>query len=235
MSGARINARRLAARPDRTWPQGRRRERAVAGRNSAYARTVDSPGPAEEMRNALRAEGRARRRAVAGAERSVAEERLVGHLGSLALAANACVGVYVSDDGEPSLDALVSVLRGRGHRVALPVPTAGSDDFTMEFRPWLEADELVAGRFGIPCPPARASIVPGVVLVPLVRFDATGNRMGRGAGFYDRWLSRHDANAIGTAFECQRAGALEAQPHDVAMQAIVTELGIRFIRPTGMP
>lgn len=195
---------------------------------------VGAPGSADDVRAALRAEGRAARRAIEGTARTAAEAKLAGHLASLALAPGACAGVYVSDDGEPSLESLVTMLRKRGHRVALPVPGANVDDATMEFRPWLEGDELVAGRFGIPHPPNRAAVVPSLLFVPLVRFDAAGNRMGRGAGFYDRWLHEHEAIAIGTAFEVQRAIGLEPQPHDVAMHAVVTELGIRFVQPTGV-
>jgi len=170
---------------------------------------------------------------VQGTARTTAEARLAGHLAALVLPTSGCVGVYVSDDGEPNLGPFVAALRTQGHDVALPVPAAGADDFTMEFRPWVDGDELVSGRFGIPCPPERAAVVPDLLLVPLVRFDAAGNRMGRGAGFYDRWLHQHGATAIGTAFEAQRAELLEPQPHDVAMRAVVTELGIRFVRPTG--
>lgn len=181
----------------------------------------------------LRSAGRRARRSLPDHQRSFAEAALGAHLASLALPARCLVGVYVSDDGEPSLAGTVERLRRNDHSVALPVPAADSEDFSMEFQPWLPDDELVPGRFSIPCPPVRRAVVPDVVLVPLVRFDAAGNRMGRGAGFYDRWLARHDAIAIGTAFEVQRADALTPQPHDVAMQAIVTELGIRFVRPTG--
>ena len=181
----------------------------------------------------LRADGRASRRAVVGAERARAERALGSHLASLAIPADSLIGVYVSDDGEPSLDSAVAAFRAQGHSVALPVPANDADDFTMEFRVWEADDTLVDGRFGIPCPPERQTVVPSIVLVPLVRFDAAGNRMGRGAGFYDRWLGRHGAHAIGTAFEVQHCDALLAQPHDVPMHAIVTELGIRFVRPIG--
>lgn len=195
---------------------------------------MSGPRSADDVRSALRSEGRAARRALQGTERTTAEVLLAAHLASLVLAPGACIGVYVSDDGEPNLEPFVAVLRSRGHGVALPVPAADDEDFTMEFRLWLEGDELESGRFGIPCPPERAAVLPDLLLVPLVRFDADGNRMGRGAGFYDRWLHQHGATAIGTAFEVQRADLLEPQPHDVAMRAVITELGIRFVRPTGV-
>ncbi len=194
---------------------------------------VGAPRSTEQDRGALRSAGRQARRSLTGLARSGAEAALAAHLASVAMPSRCCVGVYVSDDGEPNLAVTVDRLRSRGHSLALPVPAADTDDFSMEFQPWLAEDQLAPGRFAIPCPPQRAPVVPDVVLVPLVRFDAAGNRMGRGAGFYDRWLARHHAVAIGTAFEVQRADGLTPQPHDVAMRAIVTELGIRFVRPTG--
>lgn len=139
----------------------------------------------------------------------------------------------MADDGEPDLSPFVEALWAAGHSVALPVPAPGHDDFTMEFQPWRPPDSLAPGRFDIPCPPERDSVVPDVLVVPLVRFDAAGNRMGRGAGFYDRWLAEHpDCIPIGVAFEVQRAVALDPKPHDVPMRAMVTELGIRWFRPT---
>lgn len=109
----------------------------------------------------------------------------------------------------------------------------------MQFQPWHDDDALAPGRFDILCPPEREPIEPDVVMVPLVRFDPAGNRMGRGAGFYDRYLGTRDhlsagsVMTFGVAFEAQRADALPIQAHDVPLGAIVTELGIRWSLPTG--
>lgn len=193
--------------------------------------TAEGVGSSEP--NELRRAGRQARRSISGPTRSNAERRLASHLRSLQLPVSASVGVYIADDGEPDLADFVAALRSGGNDLALPVPADDAGDFTMVFRPWEADDELTPGRFGIPCPPSRPPVEPDVVVVPLVRFDASLNRMGRGAGFYDRWLHGRRVVPIGTAFEVQRAPHLKPEPHDVAMAAIVTELGIRFAMPTG--
>ena len=59
-------------------------------------------------------------------------------------------------------------------------------------------------------------------------FDAHGNRIGRGGGFFDRYLARAASCAIGVAFEVQRFTAIPVEPHDVALPVIVTDLGVRW-------
>ena len=100
----------------------------------------------------------------------------------------------------------------------------------MHFRRWKHGDTLEPGRYGIPCPPDRPGreVVPDVVIVPLVRFDRSGNRLGRGGGYYDRWLVRNPCISIGVAFEAQRACEVPTRDHDVALDIVVTELGVRF-------
>ena len=65
--------------------------------------------------------------------------------------------------------------------------------------------------------------------------------MGRGAGFYDRYLSGSAAHTVGVAFEAQRCSDVGARDHDVRLETIVTDLGVRFVTinsaplaPTGM-
>jgi len=196
-------------------------------------------------RAALRREGRKARRSLTVAERTAAERRLTSHLAAVTLTQRATVGAYLSDDGEPSIDETVARLRRGGHEIALPVPES---DNTMNFRLWSADDELIAGRFGIEVPPNNRSAgagasnrVPEVLMVPVVGFDHDGNRLGRGAGFYDRYLAHNRTLAgtkplaIGVAFESQRVGAIPAQPYDELLDLVVTELGIRWIRPKGTP
>lgn len=179
----------------------------------------------------LRSQGRDLRRGVAGDTRVDAEARLVGHLRSLASPNSAVVGAYVADDGEPDLAPWIDRLRADGATVALPV--VGTDrDATMTFRPWPAGRALEPGRWGIRVPAgAGRAVVPDIVVVPIVRFDRHGDRLGRGAGCYDRWLAAHDAAiTVGVAFECQRVERLPVEPHDVPLDVIVTELGVRFPR-----
>jgi 5-formyltetrahydrofolate cyclo-ligase len=66
-----------------------------------------------------------------------------------------------------------------------------------------------------------------LVLVPGLAFDATGARLGRGKGFYDRWLAANPAvQSLGICFKCQVLKHLPFESHDARVDAIVTEDGI---------
>ena len=88
------------------------------------------------------------------------------------------------------------------------------------------ARELVPGTFGIPeprdCPVADPDTIE-FVLVPGRAFDRQGNRLGRGGGYYDRFLARIDAVRCGCVFAAQVLDAVPVEPHDVPLRIIVTE------------
>lgn len=62
-----------------------------------------------------------------------------------------------------------------------------------------------------------------VIVVPGVAFDRRGMRLGRGKGFYDRLLQTTNATKIGVGYEFQLVDELPSEPHDVAMDIIMTE------------
>jgi len=75
-----------------------------------------------------------------------------------------------------------------------------------------------------------------LVLMPLVGMDNAGNRLGNGAGYYDRWLAfrlgrRGTPLLVGLAFECQRQAFIEPQAHDVPLDAVITENGLQLFAP----
>lgn len=92
---------------------------------------------------------------------------------------------------------------------------------------------IVTGRHGLREPAQGTVIDPtdlGVVIVPGLAFDEAGNRLGRGGGFYDRFLATTPAFRIGVCFEVQLVPSVPAGPLDVPMDAVVTER--RVIRPS---
>ena len=136
-------------------------------------------------RSEVRRQGRTARLSLVGSARSDAMNALIGHLKQMHLVAHApSVGVVVADDGEPDLAELMQWLWARGTVVALPVLLDDADDYSMRFVPVLAEDALSPGRFGIPLPPPRYAVEPDLLLVPFVGFDAAGNRVGRGGGFF---------------------------------------------------
>ena len=63
-----------------------------------------------------------------------------------------------------------------------------------------------------------------LVIVPLVAFDENGNRIGHGGGYYDRFLKKYPrAKKIGLAYELQKIDEVPAEPHDVPLDAVITE------------
>ncbi len=108
-------------------------------------------------------------------------------------------------------------------RVLLP-SVKGKD---LELHRYAAGDSLRAGTFGIRESTGEvftdyASI--DLAVIPGVAFDADGNRLGRGGGFYDRLLARlrhYDIYKIGVCFDFQRVAHVPAEPHDIPMDEIL--------------
>ncbi|MBN2584005.1 MAG: 5-formyltetrahydrofolate cyclo-ligase [Planctomycetes bacterium] len=96
--------------------------------------------------------------------------------------------------------------------------------------------ELEMTVFGICEPKSAAAAVPpdeiDLILVPCLAFDRHGNRMGKGGGFYDRFLSQNGVSAAtcGLAFSEQVFGHLPVCPHDHPVDLLVTETGVHDFR-----
>ena len=87
----------------------------------------------------------------------------------------------------------------------------------------------MAGRYGILEPPAGTREIPisnlDLVLVPGLAFDTAGHRLGRGAGFYDRFLADPNLRAVtcGVGFEAQLLDNVPIDQWDIPLQAVATE------------
>ena len=133
---------------------------------------------------------------------------------------------YMAMPEEPDLSGLHRALARRGVAVALPLCVGKG---VMEAR--LPRGPLRPGPYGIREPdPAVSELLPpeeiGAVLVPCVAFDGYGNRLGHGAGYYDRYLPLCPrARLICVGFEAQRLPLVETDAHDRRMRALVTEAG----------
>ncbi len=85
--------------------------------------------------------------------------------------------------------------------------------------------EIATGRYGIREPMESCSPATGpfdLILVPGVAFDVSGGRVGRGAGFYDRLLSRITGPRCGVAFDEQIVDTVPSESHDLTMDYILT-------------
>lgn len=179
-----------------------------------------------EARRALDA---ARRRQVAAALAEHLARLVAARLGALE---GRVIAGYWPIRGEPDLTPLLAEWHEQGAIVALPEVQASAAP--MAFRRWSPGMRMVSGAWGIPVPPPEAQrVVPELVLVPLVgwapREGGGGWRLGHGGGYFDRTLAalRPRPHAVGVGLEAARLPTIYPQPHDVPMDVIVTEAGIR--------
>lgn len=138
----------------------------------------------------------------------------------------ATVGLYLAGPAEAPATAYARFFHEAGHKIALP--WFSDRDAPMIFREWTSpwVDDLLApGPWqGIVQPSEDAAeLVPDVLFVPLVGFDANGGRLGQGGGHYDRWLEAHPARLpLGLAWDCQLVDRLPHEPHDRPLHAVIT-------------
>ncbi len=89
-----------------------------------------------------------------------------------------------------------------------------------------DESRLELGAFHIEEPTGNNSIDPEnieLIVVPAVAYDRSGNRLGRGKGFYDRLLKTTKATKIGVGYEFQMVDVIPVEPHDVKMDMIITQ------------
>lgn len=127
-------------------------------------------------------------------------------------------------DIRPLLDDLVAA----GKTVFLPKVT---DDTTMELRRYTGQQDLREGAYHIMEPVGEdilgdssvAQIIgtDPVVLVPGMAFDSSGHRLGRGRGYYDRFLIAHPCVIIGVCFDFQKVPEVPTDEHDVPVDEVI--------------
>ncbi len=149
----------------------------------------------------------------------------------VALPKGCVVSGYWPLEGEMDVRPALHDLHMNGHRIGLPVVIARGR--SLVFREWHPGMELVRGDFKVETPPPHApELVPAVLLVPMLAFDAGGYRLGYGGGFYDRTLRdlRVEASgmagraiAIGVAYAAQQVAQVPRGPYDQPLDWIVTE------------
>ena len=129
---------------------------------------------------------------------------------------------YVADDNEIPTALLFDDI-AQSHR-PLYLPQTASSALIQ----WRPGEPLVCGRAGVREPlggrPAQPE-TPGIVLVPVVGWDAAGVRLGRGGGFYDRLLATlaDGLVRVGLAYECLQYPELPRDSWDVELHYVITE------------
>ena len=127
--------------------------------------------------------------------------------------------LYAPLPDEPDILSLVD------HSKTICFPRYNADR-TYEAAVISNLEDLVVGKFGIMEPSSDCSNLEAneinLALVPGVAFDKDMNRLGRGRGFYDRWLMDLSGKKIGVGFDHQLLGVVPTEPHDVLLDTIAT-------------
>lgn len=133
------------------------------------------------------------------------------------------VGTYWPFRGEPDLRNWGIGVIERGGRLALPVVI--QKGWPLEYRIWAPGDPLERGVWNILVPSRGPAVVPHVVIAPVVGFDDARYRLGYGGGFFDRTLAAMPRKplTIGVGYAQSRIRTIYPQPHDIAMDVIVTD------------
>ena len=133
------------------------------------------------------------------------------------------VASYVPVGGEADPAPLARAATDAGCVMALPHVV--DRETPLRFVAWEAERALTAGPFGLRQPAGTApTLVPDIILTPLLGFDRRGHRLGQGAGHYDRaFAALPDAWRIGIAWSVQEVAALPFDPWDVPLHAIATE------------
>ena len=184
----------------------------------------------EPVKQSIRVRIRAERLRRSPYRRDVAARAIASLLLELPeIAAASCVAAYVSTATAPGTNPLRQALRARRTRVLLPVLLGDGhldwavDDGVIPLGPDVDGPEPTGALLGL-----EGVGQAQAVIVPALAVDTLGNRLGQGAGFYDRTLRMIDASVpvFALLYESEVLDAaiepLPVEPHDVPVDAVVT-------------
>jgi 5-formyltetrahydrofolate cyclo-ligase len=139
------------------------------------------------------------------------------------------LGLYSPSDGEIDPAPLAAALSAGATRTYLPRISPFSQRPQLRFG---DPASLAPGRYGIPAPNRglRPAWTLSWVILPLVAFSDAGDRLGRGGGFYDSSFAAHWPHQpflLGLAYAFQGCAPWRRAPHDVRLDAVVTEAGVQ--------
>ena len=132
-------------------------------------------------------------------------------------------GYYPSNYEIDDLDIL-DFLEKKNLKISLPIIKKNNE---MNFYSWSRNDPLKINKFGIPEPLSSKVFYPDILLVPLVAYDSSLNRLGYGGGYYDRYIKKIEkikkVIKIGLAFSFQKISSIPINQYDKRLDFIVTE------------
>jgi 5-formyltetrahydrofolate cyclo-ligase len=180
----------------------------------------------EDAKAELRIQARARRDALPASVRAAAARAIAARSFPVTLPPRAIVSGFMPLGSEISPIPLMRKLAAAGAQLALPVVCGRGKPLTM--RAFGFGQKLVSGVWGIREPAADAAeVFPDILLVPLLVFDRSGQRIGYGAGYYDLTIAnlrtRKSITACGLAFSAQEISRVPTTSRDARLDLVLTE------------
>ena len=143
------------------------------------------------------------------------------------------IGAYWPIKGE--FDALPALFRwaDADEERCIGLPVIDKITKLLSFQMWFPGCEMEEDAFGIPKPKGTPTFVPTLLLVPCVGFGPKGLRLGYGGGFYDRTLATVQPRpfTVGLAYSNGFVPWLTAEPHDIPLDAVLTDEGLAWQVP----
>jgi 5-formyltetrahydrofolate cyclo-ligase len=212
----------------------------LSGTHKAAATTPVTTTPTKALRDELRSHFRQLRKHLSVEDQTSFANKLVQQTQHQVLASaqgqQLKLALYLSFDGELDTSALIKHCWNAGHEVYLPVLHPFSSGHLL-FQRYAKTTTMTKNHFGIDEPALDVRAVVGakqldILFTPLVAFDASGNRLGMGGGFYDRTLSSmlkaqdllpsHKTRVIGLAHDLQKTDSLPCAAWDIPLPEIIT-------------
>ena len=176
----------------------------------------------------IRQEMRRRRRALSATQRTAMGRAVARHVAGLRCFRDAASVIgYVATDNEVPTEAILAAAQRAGKRVYLPRLNGG----TMYFAEYECGADLRPGALGIPEPLGaqleERDVADAFAVVPLLAWDASGSRVGRGGGHYDRAFggATRPRCLVGLGYTFQQHVALPRDAWDLRLDWVVTERG----------
>lgn len=228
----------------RKWNDVQREVREQLDTLSLEENLRESADAVRDAKARLRREAREAVRALPASERAAASEAMRARLRDWdGWREAASLALFCGNGEEPDTDGMIRDALEAGKTVYLPRVLGANASARPDMRLVAIRDpdaDLEEGAFGILEPrsglPADPEARPDVLVVPGTAFDARGGRVGRGKGYYDRFLETQPGLKTGLAFEAQvLRKKLPLEPHDQLLDALLTERRLlRFAAP-GQP
>ena len=147
--------------------------------------------------------------------------------------ADMAVGAYWPIKGE--FDALPALYRWAeaDEERCIGLPVIDKATKRLSFHMWFPGCEMEEDAYGIPKPKDTPAFHPTLLLVPCVGYGPDGVRLGYGGGFYDRTLATLSPRpaTVGLAYSHGFVPWLKAEPHDVPLDAVLTDEGLAWAAP----